>query len=111
MILYSSNSFSSSIGRDINLLFLSSLTLNILTYLLILGNARANGLITLSKYPIKYLELVFISSNFGITILPPLTSQIFMEFFLGHNFFFFCYFCHAESRHYYTIKKNFVIMF
>ena len=56
-----SNSFSSSIQKDINLLFLSlslSLTLNVLTYPLVLGNTKTNHLITLCKYPTKYLELV-----------------------------------------------------
>ena len=58
-----------------------SLTLNVLTYALILGIIKTNGLISLSKYPIKYLELVSVSINFEITILPTLTSQIFIGFF------------------------------
>ena len=61
-----------------NLSFLSlspSLTLNILQYQFILGIIKANGSITLSKYPIKFLELVFVSINFGITILSTLTLQ------------------------------------
>ena len=55
-----------------NLLFSSlcpSLTLNVLAYPLILGIIKTNGLIALSKYSIKYLELVFVSINFEITIL------------------------------------------
>ena len=55
--------------KDINLLFLSlspSLTFNVVTYPLILGNIRFNGLITVSKYPIKYLKLAFVSTNFEI---------------------------------------------
>ena len=56
--LYFSNSFSSSIQKDINLLF-PSLILNVLTYPLILGIIKTNGLIVLSKYQIKYLEFCF----------------------------------------------------
>ena len=48
--------------ENINLLF-PSLTLNVLTYPLILGIIKSNGLIALSKYPIKYLELVFVLTN------------------------------------------------
>ena len=49
-------------------MFLSlSLTLNVLKYLLILGIIKANGLTALSKYPIKYLELDFVLTNFEIT--------------------------------------------
>ena len=56
--LYFFNSFSSSIQKDVNLLILSS-TLNVSTYPLVLGIIKTNGLIALSKYSIKYLELVF----------------------------------------------------
>ena len=73
MVLYISNNLSSSIRKDIHLLFSSS---NLLTYLLTLDNIKTNGLITLSKYLIKYLELNFVSINFEITILSTLTSQI-----------------------------------
>ena len=56
--------------KDINLLFLSlppSLTLNFLTYPFILGIIKTNGLIALSNFiPIKYLELVFVLTNFEI---------------------------------------------
>ena len=55
MVLYFSNSLSSSIGKDIDLPFLS---LKILIYLLILGNFKTNGLITSSKYPIKHFQLI-----------------------------------------------------
>ena len=44
------------------------------TYPLILANSKTNGLITLYKYTVKYLELVFVSTNFEIIILPTLTS-------------------------------------
>ena len=47
----------SSIRNDINLLILAS-TSNVLTYPLVLGIIKANDIISLSKYPIKYLELV-----------------------------------------------------
>ena len=66
IILYCSYSLSSSIWKDINVLLLS---LKILTYPLLLGSIKTNGLTTSSKYPIKYLELFFASINFEITIL------------------------------------------
>ena len=56
--LYFSNSYSSFIGEDINFLFLS-LPLKNLTYPLILGNIKTNGLINLSKYPTEYLKFLF----------------------------------------------------
>ena len=46
MVLYFTYSFPTSIWKGINLLFLSlstSLNLNVLTYVLILGNIKANG--------------------------------------------------------------------
>ena len=52
----------------------------LLTYSLILGNIKTNDLITLSKYSMKYLELVFLSTNFERTILSTLPSQIFFVF-------------------------------
>ena len=91
MVLYISNSFSSSIRKDVKLLFVSlslSLTLNVLTYPLILGNIKTNGLITLSKYQMKYLELFFVSANFEMTVLLKSTSQIFIYFFAPYNFAF-----------------------
>ena len=66
--------------KDIDLL-LRSLTLNVLTYPPILGIIKTNGLIVLSIYPIKYLELVFVLTNFEITILSTLTSQVFIGLF------------------------------
>ena len=84
MALYFSNSLSSSIWKNINLLFLclsSSLTLKDLTYPLILDNIESNGLITSSKYPVRYLGLVFCSNNFEATVLSTLTSQVFIDFF------------------------------
>ena len=33
-----------------------------------------NGITSLSKYPIKYLEIVFVLTNFEISILSTLTS-------------------------------------
>ena len=74
------NNFSSSIRKNINILC-TSLTLNVLKYRLILGIIKSNGLIVLSKYPIKFLELVFVLTNFKITILSTLTSQMFMGLF------------------------------
>ena len=48
--------------KDINVSF-DSLNLNVLTYPLILDIIKTNGLIVLSKYPLKYLELVFVLTN------------------------------------------------
>ena len=47
-------------------LFLS-LFLEVVIYLLILDKIKINDLITSSKYPIKYLELFYVSSNFEHT--------------------------------------------
>ena len=47
---------------------------------LILGNIKTNGLITLYKYPIKYLKLFFLSTNFEMTISLISTSQMFAVF-------------------------------
>ena len=89
MVLYISNSFSSCIKKDINLLSLfSPSALNIVTYPLALGNIKTNCLITLSKYPIEYLELVFVSTNFEMIILSTLASEIFIGFFAPSNTYF-----------------------
>ena len=61
-------------------------------------------------YHFKYLELVFVSTNFEKTILLTLTSQIFIVFFCTIKFFF-CSFCLVKSQHFYSIKKNCVIIF
>ena len=66
--------------KDINLLF-PFLTLNVIAYPLILDIFKTTGLTVLSEYPIKYLELVFILTNFEIAILSTLTSQIFLGLF------------------------------
>ena len=114
LLLHFSNSLSLTIGKDINLLFSSlspSLTLNVSTHPLILGNIKTNGLITLAKYPIKYLELFFVSANYEMNILTS-TSQIsFFFFFFCTIKFFFCYFCLIKSQHYNTIRKFFLIVF
>ena len=83
MVLHFSNSLSSSRRKDLNASFLLlslSLPLNVLKSPLILGNNKTNGLINSSKYPIKYLELYFISTNFEMTKLLTSTSQIFIGF-------------------------------
>ena len=63
-------------------MFLSA-TLNFLTYPLVLGIIEIKGLIALSKYPITYLELVFILTNFEIffTILSTLIFPNFCRLF------------------------------
>ena len=83
MVLYFSNIFPSYIKKDVSFLLLSlspPLTLKVLTNPLILGNTKTNDLVTLSKYSIKYLELDFAVTNFGITILSTITSQIYFGF-------------------------------
>ena len=108
MVLYFSNSFSLSIWKEINLLLLS-FTLNVLTYPLILGNSKTNGLTTLSKYTIKYLEFVFVSTNFEITILSNLTSQIIIVF-LHYNTFLLLLLSRQISA-LYTTKGNLSLFF
>ena len=82
MVLYFSNSLSSSISKGINLVFVSPpLSSNILTYSLVLGNIKTSGLITSSNYPFKCLELFFVSTKSKMTISSTLTSQIFVGFF------------------------------
>ena len=68
IVFYFLNSFSYSIGKDTALLFLS-ITLIVLMYPLILGEIKTNGLLTSSKYPVKYLELVFVLTNFRLRSL------------------------------------------
>ena len=70
MILYFSNSLLSFIREDINLFFF------FLSPPLIFRISRANGLITSSKYPIKYLELFFVVTNFEVSILSKLASLV-----------------------------------
>ena len=83
----------------------SWIELNVLTYQQIFGIMKTNGLITLFKYPIKYLELVPVLINIKLSILSILTSQIFvflyvLYVFFGSIKFLFCYFCLSKSQHY-----------
>ena len=101
------------------------------TYPLILCNIKTNGLITSSKYPIKYLESVFVLINFETNMLSTLTSRIFIflflfilfyfihfiylfiYFFAPQNFFLY-YFCFTKAQDHYTVEichyfLNFVI--
>ena len=73
------------------IILMSCLSLKVLSYPLISGNIKTNGLITSPKNAIKYFELFFILIKFEITILSTSTSQIFGVFF--STIFFFCYFC------------------
>ena len=99
MVLYFFNNLPLFMRKYITLLsLLPSLSLNVLTYPLILGNNKTHRFITSSKYPIKYLELVFVLINFEMTILSTLTSQIFIVFFCIIKSLF-CYFCLAKSQH------------
>ena len=63
------------------------------TYPLILGNIKTNGLITSSKYPIKYLESVFVLINFETNMLSTLTSRIFIFSVLFILLFIYLFFC------------------
>ena len=54
--------------------------LNAPTYPLILVTITTNGQISLSKYLIKYLQLVLLLTNFEITILSTLTFKFFISF-------------------------------
>ena len=62
--------------KEINLL---SLNLHVLTNPFTLGSIKIND-ITSPKYPIQYLQLVFVSNNFEITALSKLTSQLIFFF-------------------------------
>ena len=78
-------------------------------YWQISGIIKTNGLITLSKYPVKYLGSVSALIIFEITILPTLTFQMFIGF-LQHNFF--CWFFYlSKSQHCYTIKNILWLVF
>ena len=48
---------------------------------MISGNIKTSGLITLSKSPTKYFKLVFVLTNFEMSILSTWTSQIFIGYF------------------------------
>ena len=57
------------------------LILNVLTYLLILDIIKTNDITASSNFiQFKYLELVFVLTNFEKTILSTLTSQICIGF-------------------------------
>ena len=49
--------------------------------------SKTNGLLVLSKYPIKYLELLIILTDFEVTILSTLTSQVFIGFYSFYSFY------------------------
>ena len=78
-------------------------SLKVLTYTLILGNIKTNGLITTTKNPLVYYEIFFIPIKFEVTILSTLTSNI-IKYLLG-------FFCLTKSQHYFTIKKTFAVAF
>ena len=77
-------------------------------YRQIFGIIKTNGLISLSKYPIKYLELVLVLTDFEITILRTLSFRMFIGF-LQHNFFFLFLSLQISTLLYY--QKHFVIIF
>ena len=57
-------------------------SLKVLTYTLILGNIKTNGLITTTKNPLVYYEIFFIPITFEVTILSTLTFNI-IKYLLG----------------------------
>ena len=71
------------------LTLISTFIFNLLIHLPIVGNIKTNGLITSSKYSIKYLELFFVSTNFEMNISSILTSQVFTGFFVAPQNFSF----------------------
>ena len=85
MILCCPNSILSSIRKKYQkyllFLFLSApLSCNVIIYPIILDNIESNGFITSSKYSIKYLELLFIPTNFSMIVFSTCTLQIFIGF-------------------------------
>ena len=76
-------------------------------YQLILADIESNNLIPSSKYPVKYVELFFVSIN--IEIISINIPNIYWLFWTLK--FLFCYFCLAKSQYYYTIKKITAIIF
>ena len=68
-------------------MFISTFNFKCLKISTHLGTIKTNGFIGLSKYPIKYLELVIVSIDFEIAISSTLTSQNFIGFFAA-NFSF-----------------------
>ena len=90
-------------------MFLSS-TLNILKYPLILGIIKTNGHIASSIFiPIKYLELVFVLTNFEIAKLSTLTFQILVGFLHHQTFLLLVLSPRASPLLYY--EQKFVIIF
>ena len=77
-------------------------------YTITSNNIKTNYLIT-SKYPVKYSELVFVSTNFEITILSKLTSQIIIVF-LHYNTFLLLLLSRQIST-FYTTKGNLSLFF
>ena len=75
-----------------------SLTLNVLTYPVIIDIIKTNGLIALSKYLVKYLESVFVLTNCEINL------------FLQHGTFILLLWSHKISN-YYTMNNIFMIIF
>ena len=89
--------------------FSLSLTLKVLACLIILGNTKTNGFITLSKYPIKYLESFFVSTNFEMNILLPSASKTFLDF-LAQKVLLLLLFSHQISTLPYY-QKSFCLIF
>ena len=67
-------------------------------------------LMVLSKYPIKYLELVSVSINFETSILSTLADQFFFVLF-SPSIFSFATFVSPNFNINYTIKKCIAIIF
>ena len=84
MVLHFPNKLLSSLRKGINLLFLVSsppLYLNVLTFLLILGNFKTSGLKTSSNYAIKYLDLLFALTIFEMITCSTLHPKYLLAFY------------------------------
>ena len=70
-------------------------------------NIKTNGLKALSKYPIRYLKLAFVLTNFKMTMLLTYTKfnipNSYGVFFCTMTCFF-SFFYLTKSQSYYTIK-------
>ena len=77
------------------------LHLNALKYSLILSLIKTNGLIALSKYPIQYLELVFVLTNFLVNYINNINIP---SFFFSIKLFFYYLFLQILTLLYYEQK-------
>ena len=89
----------------------STLTLNVSSCPITLGNIKNNGrIITSYKYRTKYLESFFVSIKIQITLLSTLTSQAFAVF-LRHKIFLLLLLSCQILTFFYSIKNIFIKVF